>query len=411
MKMPRWTSNFLQISPGNRALQYIHRRLESDEYRGAHHTQHNRYVMGDVVDILNLLAQHASEDGTLPIRTTDLSKRPLIRPDEKQYTEFCNRVRRKIRKGSPDAMRKNYFPDFHRMGLIDRYDADRNPVDPYARKKRVKYVALTEMGKKLTSMENLDAYFVYSKCIDKLLGGQINTMFRILRDNELDWVDLTEYVFFVSGIEVEPDFGVSAVEAIDLIKDYRSLTHAQRRMLYETLRKDLEPSMSAPHKPDKRDFYNWINEAQQVFSLLSQTVYFDVSDGRLVLTQARGTAKGLVRMLRSKSQMKNYFQNHTINKKPGFELHHVVPLAWSESEAHFKILDDWRNMLYIDGFSHAKVTQNRNRNVVMDASGEDIILKDLASNIVYLKNKENTLYDVSKQGMLLDHNKKILGRG
>lgn len=342
----RRTSDFLQIAPDNKALQYIHRRLESDEYRGAHHTQHNRYVMSDVVEILKLLARYALKNGMLPIRTTDLSKRPMIRPEEQRYTEFCGRVRRELKKGSPDAMRKNYFPDFHRMGLIDRYGSDGEPTDPYSRKKRIKYVALTETGKKLASAGELDAYFVYSKCIDKLLGGQIGIVFRILRDNELDWIEQIEYAFFVSGIEVESDFSVSVLEAIDLMKEYRSLTHAQRRMVYETLRKDLEPSMSAPHKPDKRDFRNWINEAQQVFSLLNQTVYFDVSGSRLTLTQARSTDRGLVRMLRSKSQIKNYFQNHAISKKPGFELHHVVPLAWSESETHFKILDDWKNMLY-----------------------------------------------------------------
>jgi len=403
----KWTDNFLRISPGNEALQYIDRRLKSDGYRGAHRSQHNRYVMSDVVDVMRLLSRHMPKSGMLPIRTTDISKRPLLRAEEEGYARFCDDVRKKIRKGSQDAMRKNYFPDFHRMGLIERYDKDGNPTDPYSQKQRVKYVGMTETGRRLPSMDEMDAYFAYSKCIDRLLGGQIETVFRILRDKELDWLDLHEYMFFVSGIGAGGAFSISVSGATDLIKEYRSLTPVQRRLLHETLRKDLEPSMSAPHKPDRRDLHNWLNEAQQVFSLLTQTVYFDVSGGRLALTAAK-TATGLARMLRSKSQMKNYFQNHLIEKKPGFELHHVVPLAWSESQSHFKILDDWKNMLYIDGFSHAKVTQNRNANVIMDAKGHDIILRDLASHEVYLENEKNTLYDVSKQKLMLQHNKKIL---
>ncbi len=70
------TSDFLMISPGNGALLYPDRRLRSDGYRGAHHSQHNRHVMGDVVDILNLLSRHARGDGTLPIRTADISEAP-----------------------------------------------------------------------------------------------------------------------------------------------------------------------------------------------------------------------------------------------------------------------------------------------------------------------------------------------
>ncbi len=305
-------------------------------------------------------------------------------------------------------MRKNYFPDFHRMGLIDRYDEGMNPIGPHGGKRRVKCVALTEAGKRLASAGALDAYFAYSRCIDRLLGGQINVVFRILRDSELDWIDHAEYAFFASGIETRSDFSVSVPEAIDLIKEYRCLTRAQRRMLRVTLRGDLEPTMSAPRRPDKRDLHNWLNEARQVFSLPGQTAYFDARGGRLALTRARSTTAGLARMLLSKSRMKNYFQNHAASRRQGFELHHIVPLAWSESEAQFGILDDWKNALYVDGPSRARIARNGNGNVIMEPRGDDIVLKDPAGGEVCLESGKNAAYDAAKQGALLEHNRKIL---
>ena len=130
-----WSDHFVGISPANGALKFLKKRLISDKYRGAHYSQHNRYVMSDVRKILGSLSRHLPRDGFLAIRTTDISKRPTLNDDEVAYGDFCDDVRRSIKKGSQDAMRKNYFPDFHRMGLIARYDECRNKVDPFARKK------------------------------------------------------------------------------------------------------------------------------------------------------------------------------------------------------------------------------------------------------------------------------------
>jgi hypothetical protein len=89
-------------------------------------------------------------------------------------------------------------------------------------------------------------------------------------------------------------------------------------------------------------------------------------------------------------------------------LHHVVPLAWSESIHQFKLLDKWQNMVYIDAFSHAKITQNRNRNVVMSAINNDLILKDYSDKEVYLRNIENISYNTTKQKVMLDYNIELL---
>lgn len=64
--------------------------------------------------------------------------------------------------------------------------------------------------------------------------------------------------------------------------------------------------------------------------------------------------------------------------------------------------------VYIDAFSHAKITQNRNRNVLMTSRGVDLILTDYSNNEVYLENKNNILYEVEKQNVLLEYNETLL---
>jgi len=86
-------------------------------------------------------------------------------------------------------------------------------------------------------------------------------------------------------------------------------------------------------------------------------------------------------------------------------LHHVVPISWAESFYHFKLLDNWQNMVYIDGYNHAKITQNRNRNVIMKLVNEqDMTLSDNLDNKVYLKYKRNLLYDPEKKSILYKYN-------
>lgn len=72
------------------------------------------------------------------------------------------------------------------------------------------------------------------------------------------------------------------------------------------------------------------------------------------------------------------------------------------------MLDKWENMVYIDGFSHAKITQNKNRNVVLGVMNNDITLADYSKNEVYLKYNENILYRPVNKEIMRIYNKDLL---
>jgi len=402
------------INPGNKALEFIDLRISDEKYRGAPSSEHNRYVMKQIITILELLNKYAPNQSLMAIRTTDISKRPENNFEEVSYAKFCNEAKQKAGIGTQDAMRKNLFVDLHRMGLIIRYDKNKNITDPFSRQ-QVKFVSISNQGLKLIKAKNsLDQYFIFSKGIDSLIGGYIDIILDILRDKEygINEISIYEYMFFVSAIGTESNFNINTDKAVELIKEYRNLTPIQRKSVIETLKKELNPKNYSGTKKNKRDFHNWYNKIAQVYYLLNQTVYFEVRKGQLVLSQGKNSFdKAATRLNRSLNEKCQYFVKQKVSKTSGFELHHVVPLAWSENTHHFKILDKWENMVYIDAFSHAKITQNKNRNVILDVlkdDKDDISLSDFSGNEVYLKYKENILYTPANKDIMKNYNQDLL---
>lgn len=403
--------SIINISKGNKALEFINARIRDEKYRGSRSSQHNCYEMTQIVTILSLLDQYTPNQSLMTIRTTDLSKRPENIPEEFIYAQFCNDAKERAGIGTQDAMRKNLFVDLHRMGFIVRYDKNKEETDPFE-ERNVKYVSISNQGQKLARANNiLDRYFIFSKGIDQLLGGFIDTLLEILRNDDygIKNINVYEYMFFVSAIGSGFSFSITTDMAVDFIKHYRDLTSIQRKSVVQFLRTELNPRRFSGKKMLKRDFHNWHNKVAQVYYLLNQTVYFETRGEQLFLKTGKGSfienEKRLARSLNEKCQ---YFVNHKVPKISGFELHHVIPLAWSESQHHFKVLDKWENMLYMDAFNHAKITQNRNRNVVMSFVADDITLSDFSENIILLRYKKNVAYQPANRVIMEKYNTDLL---
>jgi hypothetical protein len=359
--------------------------------------------------ILKLLDKYAPEKSLLTIRTTDISKRPENLPEEIEYSKFCNEAKKITNIGTQDAMRKNLFVDFHRMQLINRYDYNKNPIRPHERKP-VKYVSLSRLGYNLIKETNeLNKYYIYSKAIDHLIGGQIDIILDILRtDNvNLQFLKFNEYLFFITAIGFPP-FNLTIHDAVSLINSYRNLSRMQKESVIAELKKHMDPDNFHGNKNKKRDFSNWRNETTQVFKLLSQTVYFETVNNKLKLRININDKEENVKLLRSISEKNEYFKQHKVNKKAGFELHHIVPLAWSESKEHFKLIDKWMNMIYLDGFNHAVISQSNNRYAKLEFVGVDVNLGDHYKKKKFLKKDKNVIYNPNHQNFMKEYNFKLL---
>ena len=412
-----------QFGPGNASLEYLENRIQDDNYRGDVSSQHNRWTFEDLLFVLDLLKKRSDASGFLAIRTADKSRRPQNEAHEIDFAIFCAEVVAGIGKGTQDAMRKNWFVDWHRAGWLERFTAAKKPIGPYERS-AVAFVKISEEGKKLLdeARSKTDKYFIFSKGIDQLYVGMISILLDLYREFDIRTIDIHEYTFFVTAISTSSSFRLTRSEAVDLIKSWRQLTPLTRQQIDAYLSKTLVPDPGAASKVEQRDFHNWINKTQQTYSLLKQTIYFEQVDHRTaphltrlyylgddIQTDAGFVPRNQTRLNRSLQEKHGYFREHQVTKKLGFELHHVVALTWAESQYEFKLLDNWKNMIYIDAFSHAQITQNRNRNVRMLNRGDAVVeLSDYSGNVVTLKRPENASFDPLKLPTMLAYNTELL---
>lgn len=412
-----------QFDPGNPSLAYLERRIANNNYRGDVSSQQNRWTFDELVVVLEKLHKHKGESAFLAIRTADKSKRPQNVAQEFDFARFCDEVVGELGKGSQDAMRKNWFVDWHRSGWIERYDRNLASLRPYDRGTTA-FVKISAEGMKLIDPDRsrTDKYFVFSKGIDTLYRGSISILLDLFREYEIGSIDIHEFTFFVTGVDSVENFGVTRGEANTLIREWRRLTPLTRQQIDSYLTQQLVPDPAIKSKTFQRDYHNWINKTQQSFSLLKQTIYFEQINhqsfphlhrlyylGDDVKSEAGFAPRNEKRLNRSLQQKHGYFAQHAVHKTPGFELHHIVALAWAESQHDFKTLDDWRNMIYIDGFSHAKITQNRNLNVKL-RSHEDgqLTLSDLSGGNLLLSKPQNVLYATEKLPVMLEYNHQLL---
>lgn len=404
-----------EIHPSNKALEFIDIRITDDRYRGTESSEHNRYDMDEIFNILCLINKHAPRMSLMRIRDADLSRRPANLPEETIYARFCEEVKITVGKGTQDSIRKNIFVDVHRMGLIERYDAEKVRLDAF-NGGHVKYVSLSSDGIKFIESSLLDRAFIFTKALDQLLGGYIEISLELLKDADraIGRITKYEFMFFVSAIDTDTTFNISVEKCVELIMSYRLLSRTQQRSVIETLKQKLQPHLFVGDKTNKRDWHNWQNKIDQVFHLFKQAPYFDISgvdkDILTLSTRKVVTKSGVILDLQKRSIAEKfaYFKEHKVRNTSGYELHHVVPLSWSESPEQYKLFDKWQNMVYIDAYSHAKITQNRNRNVRMTAAADNLILSDYNDNNVLLIKDRTILYNSAIQPVMLSYNDKLL---
>lgn len=371
--------------------------------------------MVDAEKILSIIDKTCGNN-LLQIRTTDFKKRPENTPDEFEYAKICNQIKKETNIGSQDALRKNLFVDLNRMGFLDRFDKNKKIIEPY-RKSRTLYVMVSSKGKEFIRAKNLrEKYFFFSAGLNRLFGNfnLLKILFDLLSGEkyDLEYISIYEFIYFVSAVDINSDFSINTQECFNLIKEFRDLGHIQARSVTQKLTSDMNPENYLGNKINKRDFHNWKNEAQQIFGLLNTTVYFEVRNNiKLVLNTGPNSFSEETkekRLSRSLNQKTLYFLKHDTNKEIGFELHHVVPLFMSENMIHFKLLDDWKNMVYIDGYSHAQISQKNNKNIILEIKSGNVILSDYDNSKIILQNEKNIIYKLSNGKIMEEYNSELI---
>ena len=418
MTYEKFEQELLELSANSKCLQFLAYRIKQDNYRGVHLSQHNRYDFDYVCDMLYELKSIAKNQ-KIKIRTKDISKHPEDMEGTEKYCQYCSILHQKYGNFTQDTIRKNFFVDFARMGLINRYDKNKNLI-PITQRKCCQYVALTERGKILANRRESrkNKYIAFSKGLDKLSHNLALNLFN-LSNNINGKITRMEYTYFASflGLSIVMRQGqrtknivVSEQMIIDYINEYRNLKNIHSK-IDTIVKKYCTPSNFTGNKKQKRDFGNWINETEQLFKLLSTTIYFEYLnkyhtlklrvDGRMNINNMQG-------LYRSSQEKENYFINHNIEKDDLSTLHHIVPLDLWEDLDDFKLLDDWRNMIFIKTNEHTSIHNKPSKYCKLSIDNEILVLENNKTEKLTFTNGQEVKFSQSCKKTMLDYNSELL---
>ncbi|EAK5529334.1 type II restriction endonuclease subunit R [Campylobacter lari] len=407
---------------------YLFNRIQQTNYRGEHLSQHNRYTRNTIITILQELNKILKDNNLtlLKIRTTDMSKQPINTPDELYYALLTNSIAAIEGRITQDSLRKNFFVDMARMGLIKRFKPNGIESNPFSQS-RTKFVCITDLGYKLlekfntTPQNPFEINRIWTDALTNLHNGFENLLYSFMLDlqaNEHNSINYNEFAFFVSDIR-----NVSSEKILTMLLEFKRLSLYQREAIINSIKKYANPKenniFNNLRKTQIKDYHNWINEAQQLFMLLNDSVLFGIGDFKEKELNIRTGNLGLIqdnekRLQRSSAQKNQYYIQHNLDKQNlkglGYELHHIIPLAYARNQNEFSMLDKWENMILIDGHSHAKITQNGSKNILLDFNNFDIIFKDynIPPNIVECIYNQHVKYNTKLKNLMLSTNKSLL---
>lgn len=395
-------NKIIAVEPQNLFLQYIVRRVQRDDYRGIHISQHNRYDLDRLLIILQgIFSTVGMERFRIPLGDDDGRRDP----DCVDYYRMVTEVKRNSGIGTINSLKKNFFVDFQRMGLLKRFDFRGQRLIGTERG-QIFYGQLTDRAQKLISASLTERYRIFTDALDDLFSNETaniaNTLYYSNYKN--DRIHLDEFMLIMSDDRPE-----IRDKKIDLLDAWRSLKRFHQIRVIDYIKEYCNPVNFYGDKTQRRDYHNWKNESQQIFSLLKNTVYFDISNNTLRLNTGRyGIFTDYQIQIRSESAKTDYFNKHSVSKRGNCELHHIIPFSSSRNKAEFKLIDDWNNLVYLTSVKHEEFSKSGNRNIILVISPGLLSFKDFDENSIVAQNGTNTWYLEGKASSMLRHNRELL---
>lgn len=373
----------LSVDENNLFLKYIVNRLRDNRYRGWHISQHNRYDLNDIELILRKIHDVAGVD-YFAIPPGDYKRDAVLSGDFQNFQTIVNRINAEMGRGTINSLKKNFFPDLEGMGFLLR-----EKIKPNKNSRPVLYGRLTPSAVEFINAGTLiDKYKKFTDGIDKLFGSKISELAEMihLSDYVNDAISIYEFMFIFSDSNEDLD-------KIELLDSYRSLKKHERSKVIELVKKYANPENFEGNKTVLRDFHNWKNQAQQIMGLLKTTVYFEVDQNKFFRLNVGSTGFFQEPTKRSVIPKREYFTFHSVEKRDKFELHHIVPISSARNKEEAKMVDDYRNLIYIHRGKHKEISQNGDRNVVLTIDPNEAIFSDFENTeSVKTENNKDALY-------------------
>jgi hypothetical protein len=397
--------NIIAIKPCNLFLEYIVERVQDVNYRGIHISQHNRYDLERLTHILNGIYE-VVENRQFRVPLGDDEGVQESGCDE--YYRIIKAVNRRAGIGTINSLKKNFFVDFERMGLLYRFNKKGESIGN-SKRSHVYYAQLTNAAISLiTSSSIVERHKIFTDSLDKLFANELTYLAETLyySNYKNDPIGIWEFMLILS--DDRPKF---RNEKIKLIDSCRELKLWQQKKAIDLIKQYCNPKNFRGNKTTQRDFGNWKNETQQIFTLLKNTVYFDITKSSLRLnTGTYGIFSETQIKRRGLGAKHEYFVQHKIKKKiPTFELDHIVSFSSAKNKVEFGLIDNWRNLLYLRNDKHEQKTKYRDRNVVLTATEKEIHLYDFdRKSRISARNGASVVYAGKLADNMQKYNREIL---
>jgi len=258
-----------------------------------------------------------------------------------------------------NSLKKNHFPNFEGMGLLQRRDSGR-------------VGHLTEAANKiLDAGSSRQRTILVGKAMERLIGPDFANMLHDLLRN-LDQLNVWEVMLIVS------DTHLGAAQKESYVRQYRRLRAVKRLQLHEDIESLCEPTMRLS-KVDRRDWHNWWNEAKQIVTMLAYVPGFVVLQEEHVML-AGGAGIPIFDRARSAQVKREAMEWHGLVPVAGWELHHIFPIEYATSAADMALIDAKENLLYIPAARHREIPRNKNRSVQFEFDSRRVRLSNPASS-------------------------------
>jgi hypothetical protein len=339
-----------------------------EDYRGVHLAQHNRLPEDKLVALLEAIYS-AVGDGDFGIPPGDdpeptRNHRPSARRQVAgfdDYYDILDAIAISEQRGISatfNSLKKNHFPNFEAMGLLDR-SAGRQ-IGGLTR------AALQILEAGPTRRRTL----LVGRAMERIIGSFSDELHKILR--EMDQLSVWEIMLIVS------DPSESTANKIDLIRKYRRLRAVERLELHENVQSLCDATMRLG-KVDKRDWHNWWNEAKQIVTMLSLVPGFVVFQEEHVML-AGGPGIPNLEKTRSAQVKREAMDWHGLVAAKGWELHHVFPVEYAVSARDMSLIDAKENLLCIPSSRHRAIPTRGNRSVMIQHKGRSLSLCNPANS-------------------------------
>ena len=394
------------ISTSNTFVKYIVDRVSSNDYRGMQCSQHNRLTFDYFSNLVSVIYDVAGSSIFDIHIGDDIGEK---QPQAYTYYKVVDRIKVCVGKGTINSVKKNTFPDIARMGFLNRYDKDGDKIIEGTSRSSVYSVGLSELGVKFAKANAFEKIKLFTDGVDILTKNAASELVELLYLNDygIDKIDILEFMYILSDDRKE----ITSNDKLRLLLDYRRLTAAEKNKLDENLKAFCNPQnrRDFDNKTLLRDYGNWKNESQQIYSLLANSTYFKVEGTELILNtgnyglfnaQANRGAKARV----------DYFKNHNVNKTVGYDLHHIIPFAKAQNKSDALFVDDFKNLIYLSDKKHAEVTISGSKNVIIKytQNNPNVLFMDFNDSFILVDITKDALFSPSLLPLVKEYNIQLL---